>query len=549
MERFIALYRALDQTQSQNAKLKALVEYFQAADSHEAAWAVKLLQGGHARRFVSPRKLRLWLAAYLGLPAEIVEDCYHYVGDLSETVALLLPNRGNPFSGELSMTQLAEVELPKLAKLPESDQRQWLQHYWGKLSFWEAFLLHKILLGAMRVGVAEGLLVRAISEALHIPEPQVAQQLSAEWSPSPYFYEYLRAGQTVTLAPYPFFLAYAVDELGKDFQSKIGNLSAYQVEWKWDGMRVQLVKREGKFALWTRGGVCITEGFPDIIERFKHLPSGIVIDGELLVVRDGIVQPFSLLQKRLMRKKLSPALLRECPATIFAYDLLEWNGEDIRAWPLSERRRHLEALREQYPFVELSPIVEVGDWETLERYRMEPPLGAEGLMLKRKDSPYLVGRRRGYWWKYKRNPFSVDAVLVYAQRGHGRRSGWFTDLTFALWDRQGQLVTFAKAYSGLTDEEMRELTRWIRTHAVDKIGPVVKVPPVWVFEIGFEGIQVSNRHKCGYAVRFPRILAWRRDKAPEEADGLEALERLVSCMGEVLPPEKAKPQTSARNLK
>ncbi|MCS6895754.1 MAG: ATP-dependent DNA ligase [Bacteroidia bacterium] len=527
MERFIALYRALDQTQSQNAKLKALIDYFQTADPHEAAWAVKLLSGGHARRFVSPRKLRSWLAEYLGLPLSVIEDCYHYVGDLSETVALLLPNRGKPLSGGLSVPQLAEIELPRLSKLTEEEQRQWLRTYWEKFSFWEAFLFHKILLGAMRVGVAEGLLTRAIAEALHMPEAHVAQRLSTGWEPSPHFYQYLLAEQTAVLTPYPFFLAYPIEDLGENFHHKLNDPSLYQVEWKWDGIRVQLLKRGGKLALWTRGGVCVTESFPDIIERFKLLPSGTVIDGELLIVRDGVVQPFSALQRRLMRKKVSATLLKDFPATIFAYDLLEWNGEDIRHKPLSERRQLLEKLGLDYPCLEISPVIDITDWEHMEQCRKAPPSGAEGLMLKKKDSPYLVGRRRGYWWKYKRNPFSVDAVLVYAQRGHGRRSGWFTDLTFALWDQQRQLVTFAKAYSGLTDEEMRELTSWVRAHAVEKVGPVVKVPPVWVFEIGFEGIQRSNRHKCGYAVRFPRILAWRRDKSPEDADNLSALEQLI----------------------
>lgn len=528
MERVIILYRALDQTSSQNARLRALRNYFKEADPHEAAWVVELFRGGHARRFIPPRKLRLWLAEYLALPLEVVEECYHHVGDLSETVALLLPNRMNPSGTLPSLPQLAEVELPRLATLPEAEQRAWLYDYWGKLNFWEAFLFHKLLLGGMRAGVAEGLLTRALSEALNIPQAQIARKLSADWKPSPQFYDYLRSGSIETLEPYPFFLAYPMEYSGKDFVDKYGaQLSDYQIEWKWDGMRVQLVRRRGGIALWTRGGICVTEGFPDIIQRYEALPPGTVIDGELLIVQEGIIQSFAALQRRLLRKKVSAALLRELPATIFAYDLLEWEGRDLRVFPLAERRRLLEMVAETYPFVEVSPVIEPSDWEALEALRDHPPIGAEGLMLKRKDSPYLNGRRRGYWWKYKRDPFTVDAVLVYAQRGHGRRSGWFTDLTFALWDGNGLLVTFAKAYSGLTDVEMQELTRWIRQHATEKVGPVVKVPPVWVFEIGFEGIQRSNRHKCGYAVRFPRILRWRRDKSPDEADSLRALEQLI----------------------
>lgn len=529
MERFIVLYRALDQTQSQNARLQALRDYFREADPHEAAWVVELFRGGHARRFIPPRKLRLWVAEYLSLPLEAVEECYHHVGDLSETIALLLPNRGNAPGNLPSLPLLAGSELPRLATLPEVDQRAWLHTYWQKLSFYEAFLFHKLLLGAMRTGVADGLINRALSEALHIPQAQIARKLGADWKPSPQFYDYLRSGSTETMEPYPFFLACPVEDMGESFAEKLAaSLSDYLIEWKWDGMRVQLVRRRSGIALWSRGGVCITEGFPDIVQRYSALPPGTVIDGELLIVQGGIIQPFAALQRRLLRKRVSMALLRELPATIFAYDLLEWEGQDLREQPLTERRRLLEAIAERYPFLEVSPGMAAPDRTALETLRASPPAGAEGLMLKRLDSPYLTGRRRGYWWKYKRDPFAVDAVLVYAQRGHGRRSGWFTDLTFALWDDSGQLITFAKAYSGLTDAEMQELTRWVRQHAIEKVGPVVKVPPVWVFEIGFEGIQRSNRHKCGYAVRFPRILRWRRDKAPADADTLHALEQLAA---------------------
>ncbi|MCS6789454.1 MAG: ATP-dependent DNA ligase [Bacteroidia bacterium] len=533
MQRFVELYRALDQTQSQNERLAALTAYFREADAHEAAWAVKLLTGGHARRFVSPRQLRQWLADYLQIPVLLVEECYHHVGDLSETVALLLPNRHRPFSGLLPpLPQLAEVELPRLAESPSEEQRQWLHTHWDALSFWESFLLHKLLLGSMRVGVAEGLVIRALSISLEVPEIAIAQKLTAAWHPSPHFLTYLRAGQTLSLEPYPFFLAYPVEDLGENFLDKLGSPSEYQVEWKWDGVRVQVIVRGGQVSLISRGGVCINAGFPELIERFRRLPSGTVLDGELLMVKGGQVLPFAALQKRLLRKRPSTALIAEYPATVWFYDLLEIEGTDIREKPLSERRQLLEELRQRFAQIEVSPILRAETWTEYQAVRANPPYGAEGLMLKRKDSPYLSGRKRGYWWKWKREPYSVDAVLVYAQRGHGRRSGWFTDLTFALWSEEGELITFAKAYSGLTDAEMQELTRWVRQQATEKIGPIVKVPPQWVFEIGFEGIQPSARHKCGYAVRFPRILRWRRDKKPEEADKLSRLAALAAW-GEV----------------
>ncbi|MCX7605952.1 MAG: ATP-dependent DNA ligase [Bacteroidia bacterium] len=526
MQHFLRLYRALDQTQSQNAKLAALCQYFAEADPHEAAWVVELLRGGHARRFVSPRKLRVWLAEYLSLPIELVEECYHQVGDLSETIALLLPNRHRSDGQLPSLPFLTEEEFPRVSQASEEDQRAWLLTYWEKLSFWEAFLFHKLLLGAMRVGVAEGLVIRALAETFQLSEAHISHKLTSAGKPSAFFYEHLRSGIEESLEPYPFFLAYPVEELGAQFVDKLGAPSDYVVEWKWDGVRVQVVCRGGRVALWSRGGVCISESFPDLQARFQLLPPGTVVDGELLIAREGRIFSFAALQRRLLRKRITPSLLQELPATIFVYDILEWEGQDLRTLPLMYRRALLEEVAKRFPFLELSARLSVESWEEVERCRADPPLGAEGVMLKRKDSPYLTGRRRGYWWKYKRVPFSVDAVLVYAQRGHGRRSGWFTDLTFALWNEKGELVTFAKAYSGLTDAEMQELTRWVRSHGVEKVGPVVKVPPVWVFEIGFEGIQPSNRHKCGYAVRFPRILRWRRDKPPQEADTVQVLAAL-----------------------
>lgn len=529
MQAFLNLYQRLDQTQSRTAKLQALADYFQAADPHEAAWAAHLLRGGHARRFLSPRKLRLWIADYLGLPLSLIETCYQETGDLAETLALLLPNRNRPYSGCFtSLPPLIEAELPRLASLAEAEQHRWLTYYWDRLSFWEVFLLHKLLLGAFRVGVAEGLVVQALAGVLELSENQVAARLqSALTSPSPDFYTLLRQSTPTSTEPYPFLLAYAVEETSENPSTVLGPLADYLIEWKWDGVRIQLVRRGSEVALWSRGGVCLTPSFPDLVQAYRGLPPGTVLDGELLIIVDGQVQPFAALQRRLLRKKLTLTLLKELPADMLVYDLLEWEGQDLRAQPLIERRQHLEKLARDYPFIRLSPVLTAQSWEELEALRTQPPPGAEGLMLKHRQSLYLSGRRRGYWWKYKREPFTVDAVLVYAQAGHGRRSGWFSDLTFALWDDSGQLVTFAKAYSGLSDAEFKELTRWIRTHALEKMGPIVKVPPVWVFEIAFEGLQPSNRHKCGYAVRFPRIVRWHRYKKPEEADCLQVLRHLA----------------------
>ncbi|RMF51210.1 MAG: ATP-dependent DNA ligase, partial [Bacteroidetes bacterium] len=307
MNRFLALYRALDQTTSQQARLAVLTQYFREEDPHEAAWVVYLLRGGHLRRFVSPRRLREWIAAFLDLPLSLIEAAYQQVGDLAETLALLLPNRERPFSGALPpLALLAEKILPHIATLPESAQQAWLAQQWEQLSFWEAYLLHKLLLGGFRVGVAEGLLIAALAEALELPPAQVAARLSGALNhPSPSFYEQLRTPHTDSPEPYPFFLAYPIEELGNDFQEKLGSPTAYQIEWKWDGVRVQLVRRSGKVALWSRGGVPLTEGFPDVVIPHQSLPDGTVLDGELVILRENQVQPFAAIQRRLLRKKVT----------------------------------------------------------------------------------------------------------------------------------------------------------------------------------------------------------------------------------------------------
>jgi DNA ligase-1 len=311
------------------------------------------------------------------------------------------------------------------------------------------------------------------------------------------------------------------------------------LEWKFDGIRGQLIRRAGQGFLWSRGEELINGAFPELIQASAALQEGTVLDGEVLVWPPGAEQPapFAQLQRRLGRKAPGRALLAECPAAFVAYDLLEQGGEDWRQQPLSQRRAALEGLIRQLPeatpapgagLLRLSPRLALQSWGELESLRQQASTAAaEGVMLKHLASPYLAGRRRGHWWKHKRDPYTLDVVLLYAQAGSGRRANLFTDYTFGLWDRDpsaagepAQLVSFAKAYSGLDDGEIRDLDRWIRSHTTERYGPVRAVQPLQVFELAFEGLQRSSRHKSGIAVRFPRIARWRRDKPAREADTL-----------------------------
>jgi len=358
---------------------------------------------------------------------------------------------------------------------------------------------------------------------------RIAQRMIGAWTPSPGFLRDLLSSEELAAdrqQPYPFFLA---SPLEADIES-LGPIDDWLLEWKWDGIRLQLIRRAGEVALWSRGEERLDGRFPEIEAAAASLPPGAVIDGELLGWREGDAPlPFTALQTRIQRRKPGPKTLTETPVRVLAYDLLEHAGEDLRAHPLSHRRGLLAQLLERHgdPRLVLSPEVIAGSWEDAASLRsVARERGVEGLMLKRRDSVYQAGRRRGDWWKWKIDPLTVDAVLVYAQSGHGRRSTLYTDYTFALWDGD-TLVPVAKAYSGLDDREIQRLDQWIRAHTLQRFGPVRSVPAEHVFELGFEAVNRSTRHKSGLAVRFPRILRWRHDKPASEADRIETLRALA----------------------
>ncbi|MEM7586942.1 MAG: ATP-dependent DNA ligase [Acidobacteriota bacterium] len=530
MKAFAELYERLDATHSTLAKVEAIAAYLSSAPPADAAWAVYFLSGKRLKRTIPPSRLRIWGSAASGLPEWLFETCYHTVGDLAETVALLVEG-GDPDGADLRLAGFIEDELLPLAGAEEEVQEQAVHAWWRRFDSRRIFLINKMLTGALRVGVARGLTTRAVAAVSGLDNAVVAQRLMGPWKPSADFYRQLVSAEEPAEElgrPYPFFLA---SPLG-DAVEELGAIDDWQAEWKWDGIRAQLLRRGGETFIWSRGEDLLTDRFPELTDLSESLPNGTVLDGEILAWRDGRPLPFAALQTRIGRRKLSAKVLAEAPVELLAYDLLEADGVDLRQRPLAERRSRLEDLATASDgLLQLSPRVESPDWVALEALRGESrSRGVEGFILKRLDSPYRSGRRRGDWWKWKVDPLTADAVMIYAQAGHGRRASLFTDYTFAVWDGDA-LVPFAKAYSGLDNAEIRELDRWIRRHTRERFGPVRSVEPHQVFEVAFEGIQPSKRHKSGLAVRFPRILRWRRDKRPEDADRIETVRALVGDQG------------------
>jgi DNA ligase 1 len=529
MRAFSELYEELDTTTSTNLKVAAMARYFANASPADAAWAVYILSGRRLKRFIGPALLRRWLVEESALPEWLVEECYASVGDLAETIALLLESEPSAAAvvPDLTLSTWIDDRLLPLREVDEDQQRCAIVEWWRTLPYRECFILNKLLTGELRVGVSELLVVRALSEVLQIDRADVTRRIMGEWHPSAAFWETLRSTAPPTsdpAAPYPFFLASPLE----GDPAALGAISDWLAEWKWDGIRSQLIRRDGKCFIWSRGEDLVTERFPEIVIAATRLRAGTVLDGELVAWRDGAIRPFADLQQRIGRKKLTPAILERVPVRFLAYDLLERNGVDLRPLPLRERREQLVALLQGAPDTfGISAAVAAGSWEDLAKLREESRSRAvEGLMLKALDSPYGTGRQRGSWWKWKIDPYGFDGVMLYAQPGHGRRSNLYTDYTFGVWSNN-ELVPVAKAYSGLSNTQIVDLDRWIRTHTTEKFGPVRQVEQTQVFELAYEGISVSSRHKSGIALRFPRIVRWRTDKPASEADKLSDLQSVL----------------------
>ena len=530
MRRFTSLYMALDATTKTNQKIAAMRDYFAAAAPGDAAWALYFLSGRRPKRLLSSALLRHWAGELGGIPEWLLVEAYGAVGDSAETATLLLPP--GETIGDLPLQEWVEQRVLPLYEMDEGAQRAAVVAYWSELDEGGRFVFNKLLTGAFRVGVSQRLLVRALAEAAAlqapVPDEVIAHRLMGTWEPTGEFYTRLLAPEVEDAdvsRPYPFFLAYPLE----DEAESLGDVHEWQAEWKWDGIRAQLIRRHGQTFLWSRGEELVTDRYPEVATAAEQLPDGTVIDGELLPWIGGSVMPFAQLQRRIGRKTLSRKMLQEVPVVLLTYDLLEWEGDDWRSRPLNERRAQLESLLLPLasPQLPLSAIVPAETWDDLTVARAgSRERNVEGLMLKRRSSTYQVGRKRGDWWKWKIEPHTIDAVMIYAQRGSGRRASLYSDYTFAVWDN-GELVPFAKAYSGLTDAEMRAVDAFVRRNTRERFGPVRSVTPQLVFELGFEAIQRSGRHKSGVAVRFPRILRWRHDKRIEEADTLATLKAML----------------------
>lgn len=541
MREFARLYTELDETTATNRKLEALQNYFGNAAPENAAWAVYFLAGGKPRQAVPAKLLRQYAIEYAGLDEWLFDESYNAVGDMAETIAHILPPARR--QSDIGLAEWMQERIGPLRGADPAAIREALFRYWDELDWRERFLLTKLIGGGFRVGVSKLLVTRALSALAAVDSKLIAQrlmgwtdgtvrptaagflQLIAEQSADEHK---LRGGQ-----PYPFFLAHQL----QGETETLGEIGDWQVEWKYDGIRAQLVRRGGQNYLWSRGEDLITERFPELAAL--PLPEGTVVDGEVLIWTDvDTPAPFADLQKRIGRKTLSAKLLAELPAVLVAYDLLEEEGVDLRTLPQHERRTLLEALVASTgkPALIISPLIQAASWHELAAIRTESRArGVEGMMVKAKAAQYGVGRTKnvGTWWKWKIDPYTIDAVLIYAQAGHGRRASLYTDYTFAVWDDASEgerrLVPFAKAYSGLTDAEIAVVDNAIRKTTIEKFGPVRSVKPTMVFEIGFEGIQLSTRHKAGIAVRFPRILRKRDDKTIDDADSLDTLKGLLAA--------------------
>ena len=564
MKAFAQLFGELDASTATSAKVDALKRYFAHAAPADAAWAVYFLAGGKPRQVVPTAVLRALACERAGLATWLFEEADQAVGDLAETIAHVLPAPG-PLS-DVGLAAWVEQRLLPLRGVDPQEQAQRIGAYWNELDTAGRFLLTKLIGGGFRVGVSKLLVQRALAEHAALDPKLVAQRLmgytDAKQMPDAARFEQLvshsASGPADAGQPYPFFLAHQLDAAVEEFDSKLGPPGDWLVEWKYDGIRAQLVKRAGRVWVWSRGEELMTDRFPEVVALAAALPDGTVLDGEIVVWKGAGPAPFNLLQQRIGRKTLNKKVLADAPVAFIAYDLLEWHGQDQRGHAQSLRRGLLEAAVQAVPGLHLSPAERRASWAELAVLREESRArGVEGFMLKHADARYGTGRTKsdGTWWKWKIEPLTVDAVLIYAQAGHGRRASVYTDYTFAVWNRAPrdaaeaqavvdaiarrvapqpdalQLVAFAKAYSGLTDAEFRGVDKVIRATTIEKFGPVRSVKPSMVFELGFEGINRSPRHKSGIAVRFPRMLRIRDDKPLHEADTMLQLEALLALAG------------------
>ena len=527
-------------TTKTTAKLNAIQEYFSEAPGDDKVWVIALFTGRRPKRSVNSVLLRELCMEAANIAPWLFEESYHTVGDLAETISLLIPenNIDAKEKEEHSLSHYLKI-FADLSKKDDEEKKKLVRNAWEQMSRSEIFVFNKLMTGGWRIGVSQKMIVNALAKTTGASSSVIAHRMMGNWDPSTISFDELISAEhneADASKPYPFYLAYALEEDA----AALGDINEWQAEWKWDGIRGQIIKRNAELFVWSRGEELMTDKFPEYQQLQDLLPNGTAIDGEIISLAAAAsedrfsVLPFSALQTRIGRKNITAKQLKEAPVGFIAYDLAEENGIDIRTLPMTERRQKLEALLQKIdlPFIHISPVIRLGSWDELKEIRKQSrDKGSEGIMLKRKNSEYKTGRKRGDWWKWKIDPLTIDAVMVYAQKGSGRRSNLYTDYTFAVRDGD-KLVTFAKAYSGLTDKEFAQIDHFVKRNSLEKFGPVRTVKPELVFELAFEGIAESKRHKSGVALRFPRMSRWRKDKKPGEINTLDDLKAILKTYNE-----------------
>ena len=536
MKQFAKLVSVLGTSTKTNDKLQALQDYFAVAAEKDKVWVIAIFSGRRPKRIINSTILKAWCMELTGISPWLFDECYHTAGDLAETISLLLPEpeNENNFVAEHTLSFYLETFI-RIEKQDELVKKQFITSSWQQMDRNEKFVFNKLITGGFRIGVSQTMMVKALAKSVNVAASVIAHRISGNWNPAITTFENLLS-ETVAATdfskPYPFYLAYAVDE----DVTKLEDEKLWQAEWKWDGIRGQIIKRDNNFFVWSRGEELLTEKFPEYNNFKDQLQEGTVIDGEIISLSTTAKEdpfkplPFAALQTRIGRKTITKKQLTAAPVGFIAYDLLEFNGEDIRYKSMAERRDLLEQViaNTNDPSLHISPVIAFTNWQQLGYIRAKSrEMGSEGIMLKRKNSPYQAGRKRGDWWKWKIDPLTIDAVMIYAQKGHGRRSNLYTDYTFAVKDGD-KLVPFTKAYTGLTDKEFAQVDSFVKKNSIEKFGPVRTVKPELVFEIAFEGIAASNRHKSGVALRFPRMNRWRTDKKTEEINTLDDLKNMLT---------------------
>ncbi|MGJ3235889.1 ATP-dependent DNA ligase [Marivirga sp.] len=533
MKEFAQFITSIDQSNKTNDKVKALKSYFLSANDQDKIWTLALFTHRKPKRTVNTSLLKEWITEWTGIPEWLFQESYHVVGDLAETIALLLASNES-VNKEIDKPLSHYIEtLIKLKDKSIEEKKAQLYQVYNELDQQERFVFTKIMTGGWRVGVSQNLITKALSEAFEIDKPIIAHRLMGDWSADNFTFQELileESKNDLASRPYPFYLAHPIET--EEIQTDL-NPEEWQAEWKWDGIRGQIIKRNDEVFIWSRGEELVTEKFPELEEMAQNLPNGTVLDGEITAYGNGEPLSFAVLQTRIGRKNITKNLLKKAPVVFICYDLIEINGKDIREKPLNYRIEKLSSIIKNANDQRLlsSDSIMFSDWgELIEIRKKSRSLKTEGLMLKKKDSIYESGRKRGSWWKWKIAPLTIDGVMIYAQKGHGRRADLYSDYTLAVWNKD-ELIPFAKAYSGLTDAEMKKVDAFVKKNTKEKFGPVRTVKPELVFEIAFEGIQASKRHKSGIALRFPRIKRWRQDKSILEANQLSDLKELLEKYG------------------